>query len=153
MNRSGNAAEASLAGVVEPAQAQVVHPPDLRLGSDGDVDADGVQIAEAVVQCDWDQGAIGKRGAGRHRDLLGGDCGGVVCGPIVLEASEREDTIGTTGVATEGGTVHVEAEATGEAMVAITDITRVAKFSGIGSSLPKTMESAYTLLSFIYAQE
>jgi hypothetical protein len=49
MNRGGNAAEAGLAGVVEPAKAEIVHPPNLWGGCHRHVDADGVEIRESIV--------------------------------------------------------------------------------------------------------
>jgi hypothetical protein len=98
MNGSGNSAQAHLARVVEPAQAEVVHPPDLRRGSDGDVDADGIEIAEVIVKSNWGQCAVDESGAGWDRDNLGGDGGGVAGCLVVPEASEGEDTIWTAGV-------------------------------------------------------
>jgi hypothetical protein len=50
MNWGGDSAEAGLAGVVEPAQSEVVHPPDLRSGTHGDVDADGIEVTAVVLR-------------------------------------------------------------------------------------------------------
>lgn len=43
---------------------EVVHPPDLWRVCDSDVDADGVEILEAVVEGDGCEGAVGEGRAG-----------------------------------------------------------------------------------------
>jgi hypothetical protein len=134
MDWGGDSAEAGLAGIVEPAQAEIVHPPDLRSGTHGDVDADGIEVAEAVVQGNGGQCATSQGRAGRNRDTLGGDCGGVAGAPIVPVTSEMEDAVRTAGVTAEGCSIHVEAEAASQAMIAVANVARVAVLRSVGSS-------------------
>lgn len=134
MDWGGDSAEAGLAGIVEPAQAEVVHPPDLRSGTHGDVDADGIEVAEAVVQGNGGQCATSQGRAGRNRDTLGGDCGGVAGAPIEPVTSEMEDAVRTAGITAEGCSIHVEAEAASQAMIAVANVARVAVLRSVGSS-------------------
>ena len=126
MNGCRDAAEAGLARVVEPTQAEVVHPPNLRSGCYRDVNADGVEVLEGVVQVDGSECAVAESGAGIDGDALGGDGGGVAGGLVESEPSEREDARRAVGVAAECSTVHVEAEATCEAMITIANVSRIA---------------------------
>ena len=133
MNGSGDAAKAGLARVVEPAQTEVVHPPDLWLISDSDVDADGVEVLEAIVEGNRCESAIGEGRTGRDRDSLGGDCGGVAGALIKTETSEAEDARWTARITAKRCAIHIEAEAAREAVVAIANVTGVTIFSGVGT--------------------
>lgn len=91
MNGGGDAAEAGLARVVVPAQTEVVHPPDLWLVSDSDVDADGVEVLEAVVKGNRCESAVCESRAGGDGNSLGRDCGGVAGALVQAETSEAEN--------------------------------------------------------------
>jgi hypothetical protein len=134
MDGGGNAAEAGLARVVVPAQAEVVHPPNLWRVCDSDVDADGVEVLEAVVKGDWCEGTVGESGAGGDRDALGGYCGGVAGALVKTETSEAEVARRTPRIATKRCTVHVKAKAASEAMVTVADISRIAILGSVRSS-------------------
>ena len=57
------AAEASAAGIVEPAKLEIIHEPNLGLTSRSDVDLNGVKIDEAVAEGDGCKRAVGERRA------------------------------------------------------------------------------------------
>lgn len=82
------AAEAGLARVVEPAQTQVVHPPDLGSGCHCDVDSDGVKVPEGIIQADRDECAIAESRTGLDTDALRGDSRGVTRSVVVAESCE-----------------------------------------------------------------
>lgn len=91
MNRSGDTAETGLARIVVPAETEVVHPPDLWLVSDSDVDADGVKVLEAIVEGNRCESAVCESRTGGDGDSLGCDCGGVAGALVQAETSEAED--------------------------------------------------------------
>jgi hypothetical protein len=133
MNGSRDAAKAGLARVVEPAQTQVVHPPDLGLVSDSDVDADGVEVLEAIVEGNRCESAVCESRAGGDGNGLGRDCSGVAGALIKTETSEAEDARKTARITAKRCTIHIEAEAAREAVVAIANVTGVTIFSGVGT--------------------
>ena len=133
MNGSGDAAKAGLARVVEPAQTEVVHPPDLWLVSDSDVDADGVKVLEAIVEGNRCESAVCESRAGGDGDSLGGDCSGVAGALVQAETSEAENARRTARITAEGCTIHIEAKAAREAVVTIAYVTRVTIFSSVGT--------------------
>ena len=57
------AAEASAAGIVEPAKLEIIHEPHLGLTSNSDVDLNGVKIDEVVPEGDGCKRAVGERRA------------------------------------------------------------------------------------------
>lgn len=59
-----NTAKTSGAGVIVPTQTKVIHPPDLWLLSNGDIDADECQILKGIVEGDGSQSAVRKSRAG-----------------------------------------------------------------------------------------
>jgi hypothetical protein len=54
------AAEASAAGIVEPAKLEIIHEPNLRLTCNSDVDLNGVKIDEAVTEGNGCKRAVGE---------------------------------------------------------------------------------------------
>lgn len=112
-------AEAGAAGVVEPTQAQVVHPPTARLAGHRSLDLDSVEADESGIEDDRDQAAIEKSGTGGNGDGLGGDGRHRIRGNVVVQAGEGEVAGGSGRVAAKGGAVHVKGEAAGEAMVTV----------------------------------
>ncbi len=134
MNGSRDTAEASLARIVVPAQTEIVHPPDLWLVSDSDVDADGVEVLEAVVKGNRCESTVCKSRAGGDGDGLGGDCGGVAGALVQAETSEAEDARRAARITAEGCTIHIEAKAACEAVVAIANVTRITIFSSVRTS-------------------
>ena len=133
MNGSGDAAKAGLARVVEPAQTEVVHPPDLWLVSDSDVDTDGVEVLEAIVEGNRCESAVCESRAGGDGNSLGGDCSGVAGAFVQAKPREAEDTRRAARITAKRCTIHVEAEAACEAVVAIANVTGVTIFSGVGT--------------------
>ena len=136
MNGGGNAAEACSAGVVGPAQSKVIHPPDLGRSCDGDIDADLVEVLECVVESDRNELALEARKsfACRNSDILDSNLLIETACLVELVSSEGEVTRRAKRVATERSTVHVEAEATSQAMIAIANISGISILSSIGSS-------------------
>jgi hypothetical protein len=133
MNGSGDTAKTGLARVVEPAQTEVVHPPDLWLVSDSDVDADGVEVLEAIVEGNRCESAVCESRAGGDGNNLGGDCGGVAGALVQAKTRETEDARRPARITAEGCTIHIEAKAACEAVVAIANVTGVTIFSGVGT--------------------
>ena len=94
MNGGGNAAETCSTGVVGPAQSKVIHPPDLGGSSDGDIDADLVEVLERVIESDRNELALeaSESLACRDSNILDGNLL-VETGCLVeLVSSEREVT-------------------------------------------------------------
>jgi hypothetical protein len=133
MNGSGDAAKAGLARIVIPAQTEIVHPPDLWLVSDSDVDVDGFEVLEAIVEGNRCESAVCESRAGGNGNGLGGDCSGVAGALIKTETSEAEDARRTARITAKRCTIHIEAEAAREAVVAIANVTGVTIFSGVGT--------------------
>jgi hypothetical protein len=52
------AAQAGAAGVVEPAQLEVVHPPAKRDSASSGLDLDGAEINKRMIKNDWFKAAI-----------------------------------------------------------------------------------------------
>jgi hypothetical protein len=136
MNGGGNAAEACSAGVVGPAQSKVIHPPDLGRSCDGDIDADLVEVLECVVESDRNELALEARKsfACRNSDILDSNLLIETACLVELVSSECKVAGRAKRVATERSTVHVEAEATSQAMIAIANVSRISILSSIGSS-------------------
>jgi hypothetical protein len=130
----GLTAQACSAGVVVPAQAEVIHPPDFRSGSDSDIDTNRVKVLERVVKGNTGKCTVVESGTGRDSDALGGNCSGVASAWVISETSEMEVTVRAPRIAAERCTIHVEAKAAGETVITIADITRVAIFDSVGSS-------------------
>jgi hypothetical protein len=128
------AAEALLARVVSPAHMKIVHPPKLWLSSNIDVNVEDIKVLEALTEGDGDEIAIIESRTGR-------DCGSLrdnrirqMSGVVISETS-GENACRTLPVATEGGTVNVEAEASESTMISIANIARLAKLLRIESRL------------------
>jgi hypothetical protein len=117
------AAQAYGAGVVVPAQAEVIHPPDLGFGCDCDIDSNRVKVLELIIEGNPGKGAVGESRTGWDSNALRNHCSGVAAIAIISETSEIEVTVRAPGVAAEGCTKHIEAETASEAVIAIADVT------------------------------
>lgn len=89
------ATETLLARVVGPAQLQIIHPPDLRLSANGDVDAQDIEVLEVFVEVDGDEIAVVESWASRNRGILRADGNGILSGVVVSVADEGEDAVRT----------------------------------------------------------
>ncbi len=58
MNMRVDATEASSATIVVPAEVKVIHPPDLWLTCDCNIDSNGIKIHELIGESNWDQRAV-----------------------------------------------------------------------------------------------
>lgn len=135
---SSLATEASAAGVVEPTQFKVVHPPTQRGSSSRSLDLHGIETNEGIVEHNRREVTLRKSRAGGDRNSLGGNWGDYIGLDIVVQASECEVAGRTGGVAAKGSPVHVEDEATGDRMIAIRDLTSEANLGGIGTTTFET---------------
>ena len=134
MNMGRDTAEAGIASVVGPTQLEIIHPPDLWSGANGDIDADGIEVLEVGAQGNRSQETVLETWAGRNGDGLGDNGCGVSSATIIAETREVEVAGRSLGVTTEGSTKKVEREATSEAMITISNITRVSELESVGSS-------------------
>jgi len=127
------AAQACGAGVVVPAQAEIVHPPDLRCGCDSDIDANGVKVCEAEVKIHRGKCTVVESWTSWNGDTLRGYGSSIASGTIKTETRELEVTGRALGVAAERCAIYIKAETTSEAMITIADVSRVAIFESVGS--------------------
>ena len=134
MNMGRDTAEADIAGIIGPAQEHIIHPPNLWGITDGNVDADGIEVLEIRTQSNWSEDTVLETWAGRNGDGLGDNGCGVSSATIIAEAREVEIAGRSLGVTTEGSTINIEREATSETMITISDITRVSELESVGSS-------------------
>jgi hypothetical protein len=125
MNVGADTAQTYIAGIVIPAQTDVIHPPDLWLRINSDIDTDRVQVLKSPIKCDGSQGTIFEFSTGWDINFLGS---GYV---IIPETSEAEDAVRSCRIAPHRCTIDIEAEATCGAMVVIPNITREPIFPGI----------------------
>lgn len=89
------AAHTLLAGVVEPSQANIIHPPNLWLALDGEIDANRVEVLEIRVEGDGNKNttqALEIR-TSRYGVLMGGNFLSRLSDSIVSVAGECEVTI------------------------------------------------------------
>jgi hypothetical protein len=126
-------AEAGGAGVVIPAQAEIIHPPNLGGGSDSDIDANRVEVSEAAVEVHRGKRTVIESWASWNSNPLGGHRSGVTGVAIETKTSEMEVAGRALGVTAERRTVHIEAETTSETMIAIADVARVAILESVRS--------------------
>jgi len=73
MDMSGLAAETGSASIVEPSQVEIIHPPDLGLRCNGDVDPDVCQVLENRVKNNWAKSATVEWSASWNSMGLEGD--------------------------------------------------------------------------------
>lgn len=128
MNVSCLAAQACGTRVVVPAQAEIIHPPDLGGGCDSDINSNRVKVLKLAVEGNSNKLTVVESRASRDSDALGGYCSGVASTRVISEPSEMEVAVRASGVAAERRTIHVEAKATRDTVVTIADVTRVAVF-------------------------
>jgi hypothetical protein len=103
------AAKTGSTGVIEPTQAEIIHPPDLWLHFNSDIDANVCQVLEGVVKSDWGERAVFKS-ASCNSVVLGGDQCLIARSDIVFVTGKREVAVWALGVAAERGSVEVESE-------------------------------------------
>jgi hypothetical protein len=129
-------AETHGARIVVPAQTKVIHPPDLRLIVNRDVNTDESQIGELVVEIDQGELAVARSNisASRNSLCLGRDQN-LVAGRVKLVSSEGKITRSASRVATHGCPIHVEAEAASLITITIGNLTIVSFLSSVRTSL------------------
>ena len=132
-NTSLLAAFSLVARIVEPTQANIVHPPDLRLRGNSNVHTDLRQITKGIVQCDWCKNTVDKGGTSWHSDILGGKWNILAGGRILVETGKCELAVRSSRVTAKCSTVEVEVEAPSSATITTCEICRVSEFLGIRS--------------------
>ena len=108
--------------VVIPAQANIINPPEFRKAANRNVHTNCIQIVEGAIKCYTGKGAVLECWTGRNNNFLGGYLIVGLGGSVISKARKREDAGVNTRITAKRSAVHVEAEASSDTLVGITNV-------------------------------
>jgi len=121
-----NATVASSASVIVPAHSEIIHPPNLFLTCDSDVDSNGTHILEASIKSNRNQRTPRKTRTSWSRDELSVHLNRAWSYRVLCDGSDLPITIWTSRITTQRCSVNIEVIALINLVVPSSDFTSVA---------------------------